>query len=147
MPMVALHEPIAKKIFLSPLRVTGATIRGVGYLTMGAAGVLHLIGDKVAIRRKEEDKFMPEAEYLDEMMTKEEAKKEKAKHKKWKKCFKKNNGAVKHEVSKNQEKDRETDFKVFNEKGEKTWKDLVEDDNASTAAGSLVDEKLEKEFV
>lgn len=51
---------------------------------------------------------------------------------------------------KEKEKDAEikgSDFKVFNEKGGKMWQeDRVEDDGSSTVAGSLVDEKVEKEF-
>ena len=36
------------------------------------------------------------------------------------------------------------EVKIFNEKGEKMWKD--EDDTASTTAGSIYDEKVAKEF-
>jgi hypothetical protein len=36
------------------------------------------------------------------------------------------------------------EIKIFNDNGEKVWKD--EDDTASTTAGSLYDEKTQKEF-
>jgi hypothetical protein len=38
----------------------------------------------------------------------------------------------------------EKEAKMFNEKGEKMWKD--DDDAASTSAGSICDEKTVKEF-
>ena len=51
------------------------------------------------------------------------------------------NGVVRYKITKK----KKDDFKIFNEKGEKMWKDL-EDDTSSSVAGSLVDEKIEKEF-
>lgn len=118
--MVILHEPIRKKILLSPLRATGATIRGVGHVTMGLGKGIQWVGDKISVRRSEKQKFMPEADWL-------KAEEEKKKRKEEKKSK------------------RECDFKIFNEKGEKTW-ESVENDTTSTVAPSLADEKVEKEF-
>jgi hypothetical protein len=142
MPMVALHEPVAKKILLSPLRVTGATIRGVGHITMGLGRRVHWVGDKVSIRRSEEQKYMPEADYLEAEEAKKKRKEEKDQRKR-NRCGR----STKVENNKvNAEKENKADgFRIFNEGGEKTWKDS-EDDTVSTVAASLVDEKVEKEF-
>lgn len=152
MPMVPLHEPAAKKVLLSPLRVTGATIRGVGHITMGLGKGVHWLGDKVSIRRTEEQRFMPEADWLDReaaLDKKKEEKKQMKKDKREVKAIVGTCGTTRYGANSSSEKVEEVrtraDFKIFNEKGEKTWKDL-EDDTASTVAASLVDEKLEKEF-
>jgi hypothetical protein len=141
MPMVALHEPTAKKVLLSPLRVTGATIRGVGYITMGIGRGVHWIGGKVSVRRSEKQKYMLEADWLEAEEVKHKAKEEKKKQKQQKK-EKKNCCAA---SIRTPAKVLGSDFNIFNEKGEKTWSD-AEDDTASTVATSMVDEKVEKEF-
>jgi hypothetical protein len=152
MPMVPLHEPVAKKVLLSPLRVTGATMRGVGHITVGLGKGVHWLGDKVSIRRTEEQKFMPEADWLDReaaLKKKKEEKKQMKKDKREVKPIGGTCGTTRYEANSSTGKVEQVctraDFKIFNEKGEKTWKDL-EDDTASTVAASLVDEKLEKEF-
>ncbi len=94
------------------------------------------MGDKISVRRSEKQKFMPEADWLKA----EEEKKKKEKEKKDQKDQKR----------RKEEKTlkSEGDFKVFNEKGEKTWKS-VEDDTttiSSSVAPSLADEKVVKEF-
>lgn len=150
--MIALHEPIAKKILLSPLRATGATIRGVGHMTMGIGKGVHWVGDKVSIRRSEDQKFIAEADWVEEVHGEERKKeRERANELKKKQYMQKffnrcnrNRGVVREEAV-TENKGKVSDFKIFNEKGEKTWKDS-EDDTASTVAASLVDEKIEKEF-
>jgi hypothetical protein len=141
MPMVVLHEPIAKKVLLSPLRVTGATIRGVGHATIGLGRGVHWIGNKISIRRSEKQKYMLEADWLEAEEAKHKAKEEKKTKQKQQKKEKKKNGCS----IKTPEKVVSPDFKIFNEKGQKTWSDS-EDDTASTVAASMVDEKVEKEF-
>ncbi len=148
MPMVALHEPIAKKILLSPLRATGATIRGVGHVTMGLGNGMHWVGEKVSIRRSEEQKYMREAEWEEreeETRKRTEASKRMKEEKKQRKVRARDNAVVRSEGSTKEKEKNDVDFKIFNEEGEKTWKD-VEDDVVSSVAGSLVDEKVEKEF-
>jgi hypothetical protein len=161
--MIALHEPIAKKILLSPLRATGATIRGVGHVTMGAGRAFHWVGDKVGMRRQETDKYIAEADYEAHMKKKTERterawkkmtmrttkKKQQKQRGEW--GGKEGGESVgddrigSHEVNKYEKE--ESDFKIFNEKGEKTW-NRGQDDGASTstATASLVDEKVEREF-
>lgn len=156
MPMVSLHEPTTKKLLLSPLRVTGATIRGVGHVTMGIGKGVHWVGNQVSVRRSEEQKYMPEVEWLE----KEALKKMKLQVKADQILMKKNNkddekSCVKHKsifaallvgkVDNKTDNAAVRDFKIFNEKGEKTWQDM-EDDTASTLAPSSMDEKVEKEF-
>lgn len=150
MPMVALHEPMAKKILLSPLRVTGATIRGVGHVTMGIGKGVHWVGNKVSFRRSEEQKYMPEVVWREKQALKVKKKKEEEEKKqvqKNKKCCAKRTSLM-GTLNTNMDTKKDnvaSDFKIFNEKGEKTWKDM-EDDTASTIAASSVDVKVEKEF-
>jgi hypothetical protein len=160
--MIALHEPIAKKILLSPLRATGATIRVVGHVTMGAGRAFHWVGDKVGMRRQETDKYIAEADYEAHMkketerterawkkMTMRTKKKQQKQRSKW--GGKEGGESVgddrigRHEVNKNEKE--ESEFKIFNEKGEKTWYPRQDDGaSTSTATASLVDEKVEREF-
>jgi hypothetical protein len=119
---------------------------------MGLGKGVHWLGDKVSIRRTEEQKFMPEADWLDReaaLKKKKEEKKQMKKDKREVKPIGGTCGTTRYEANSSTGKVEQVctraDFKIFNEKGEKTWKDL-EDDTASTVAASLVDEKLEKEF-
>ncbi|KAF7502191.1 hypothetical protein GJ744_006761 [Endocarpon pusillum] len=138
MPMVALQEPIGRKVLLSPLRATGATIRGVGHVTMGLGRGVHWFGDKISVRRSEKQKFIPEADWL-------KAEEEKKKRKDEKKTYASSRGSKGWMSARKEILNNEREFKIFNEKGEKTWKS-VEDDTTSSVAPSLVDEKVEKEF-
>lgn len=104
---------------------------------MGLGRGVHWIGNKVSIRRSEKQKYMPEPDWLEA----EEARKKRNEEKKQNK-EKKRGCRVR---TKTQEKSMDRDFKIFNDKGEKTWTGS-EDDTASTVAPSLVDEKMEKEF-
>ena len=146
MPMVALHEPILKKIALSPLRVTGATIRGFGHGMVGLGRGVHFVGDKVSIRRSEEQKYMPETDWLEVEAAKKQSREEKKRQKKMNKrgCVR-DDGVVRYEASTDtNEKTTDCDFKIFNEKGEKTW--IESEDDTASAVASTVDEKVEKEF-
>lgn len=151
MPMFARHESMGKKILLSPLRVTGATLRGASYLTMELGRGIYWIGDKASLRRTKGDRFVPESEYLEERRKKEEKAKKQA-AKRAKKNVKRNKAGVDCKPPTDQEKttySTESDFKVFNEKGEKTWRESADGDDGfstTTAAASLLDEKAEKEF-
>jgi hypothetical protein len=148
MPMVPLYEPIAKKILLSPLRATGATIRSVGHVAVGVGRGVHWLGEKVSVRRSEGDKYMTQGEWDEHIIKKKEAAVEKRQKRINKGGLMGNGGVVSHDVSVDDERDEEEqrdEFKIFNDKGEKTWSGS-EDDRASTVAPSLVDEKIEMEF-
>lgn len=154
MPMVVLHEPVGKKIMLSPFRATGATIRGVGNMTIAVGKGVHWIGDKVSMRRSEEQKYMPEAEWKQKealRKVKEERKSTEKKVKKGWAGFKAFKGAnTNTKTTERGSKRSSLNFTIFNEKGQKTWEDM-EDDSASTIAPSTVSvsvtgEKVEKEF-
>lgn len=155
MPIIPLYEPIAKKILLSPLRATGATIRGVGHVAVGLGRGVHWVGEKVSVRRSDEDKYISQADWEEDLIKTEEEALKKERQKKI------NTGrltecnevgsldASVHETGTEKDNHRAEDhdcgFKIFNEKGEKHWSG-PEDDQASTVAASLVDEKVEKEF-
>lgn len=154
--MVSLHEPTTKKLLLSPLRATGATIRGVGHVTMGIGKGVHWIGNQVSFRRSEEQQYMPEPDWLEQealkKMKQDKAdlvvkKKKKNKNKDDEKSCVKRGSTFASLCTRNVDTKNGNavvgDFKIFNEKGEKTWKDM-EDDTASTLAPSSVDEKVEK---
>lgn len=152
-PMFTTKEPVAKTILLSPLRVTGTTIRGVGQVTTSVGMGVQWIGEKVSMKRA----LVSEKDWQTQKEEKERRREDGLKKKLEKTEQKRNRrrswiGAIKvlNSRPKEKEKDAEikgSDFKVFNEKGGKMWQeDRVEDDGSSTVAGSLVDEKVEKEF-
>jgi hypothetical protein len=130
MPMVAIHESVTKKVLLSPFRVTGATIKGVGHMYHGVGEGMCWIGDKVSMRKAENERWVAEADWVKAKQVEAEIKK------KVSACHK---GITGPEVG-----EKRGDFQIFNEKGEKAWKDS--DDGASTVAESVMDEKIQKEF-
>lgn len=179
MPMVALHEPIGKKLLLSPLRATGATIAGVGHLTMAVGKGVTWVGDKIRVPRREEDRYIEEPEAVEVVRRWRAGKQEReAAGKKGGglgvrtrilrmvtghyvctgegKCCDRKDMPIPDEKKKVSAGEKklviEEDFKIFNEKGEKTWSKDVDVEVVSTAtttrADSLVvgDEKCVKEF-
>ncbi|KAI9792519.1 MAG: hypothetical protein M1816_002039 [Peltula sp. TS41687] len=119
MPMVQIKEKKRVKILKAPFRAV-ATVAQIGGWAIAEAGDgLMLIGDLLNMGHPD-GKWVSRAEY-------QEGKKAKAKMLEDLKA-----AAAKKEI------------KIFNEKGERFWKE--EDDEVSTTAGSLMDEKSENEF-
>lgn len=146
MPMIPMHEPLAKKIILSPLRATGATIRGVGHVAVGIGRGVHWVGEKVSVRRPEADKYVSEVEWKENLQRKTEEALRERQRKINKGRLTEKGGNLPHEASIEDDNRKERpDFKIFNEKGEKTWS-VSEDDQASTIAPSWMDEKIAKEL-
>ncbi|KIW13943.1 hypothetical protein PV08_06724 [Exophiala spinifera] len=125
MPMVKIKERKTVRVAKAPFRAAGYAVQGVGVAVSGVARGLEKIGEMSKMGKSAE--WVPEADVLDGKKVGWQAKqKELAKRVKMEKAAKK------------------VDYKVFNEKGEKTWKD--DDSVASTAKGSDAELVLEKEF-
>lgn len=149
-PMFVPHEPVAKTIALSPLRAAGTTIRGVGRVTMSMGMGMHWVGDKLTMRRPLESEEDRQEQGQEKARRRKEALMKKQerngpKHKSmgtWVRAIR----TAKHGANEKKAETKENDCKIFDEKSEKTWRDLADDDASSAVARSLLDEKVEKEF-
>lgn len=119
MPMVHVPEKKRVQIIKAPFRGIAVVVGGTGLAVKGVGKGLCWVGEKVHMGQS--GQWVAEAD-LD-------------KDRKAKNHTKKDAGAAAGEKK---------EVKIFNEKGEKVWKD--DDDTASTTAGSIYDEKAVKEF-
>jgi hypothetical protein len=63
MPMTVSHESTRQKILLSPLRITGSTISMLGSLTMGVGKAIDWLGNKIAVRAADVDRYVHTTDY------------------------------------------------------------------------------------
>jgi hypothetical protein len=119
MPMVHVKEKKRIQLIKAPFRGVAAVVGGTGLAIKGVGKGLCWVGEKV--RMGQSGQWVAEADLDKDGKIKGKAKKDNGV-----------TGAEKKEV------------KIFNEKGEKMWRD--DDDSASTTAGSIYDEKAVKEF-
>lgn len=123
--MVKIKERKRVRVAKAPFRAVGYAVQGVGVAVSGVARGLEKIGEMGKMGKSAE--WVPEADVLDGKKVGWEAKqKELDKRVKMGRAEKK------------------IEYKVFNEKGEKAWKD--DDSVASTTKGSDTEVVLEKEF-
>jgi hypothetical protein len=119
MPMVHFKEKKRIQIVKAPFRGVAAVVGGAGVAVKGVGQGLCWIGEKVSMGKS--GQWVAEADLDKDGKIKGTGKK---------------GGVANREVKK--------EMKIFNEKGEKMWKD--DDDTASTTGGSIYDEKAVKEF-
>jgi hypothetical protein len=119
MPMVHIKEKKRIQVVKAPFRGVAAVIGGTGLAIKGVGKGLCWVSEKVQMGKSGE--WVAEADLDKDGKIKGNGKKD---------CGV--TGTEKKEI------------KIFNEKGEKTWKD--DDDTASTTAGSIYDEKTVKVF-
>ena len=127
MPMVELKEKKRLRVAKAPFRIIGFAISGVGTAVRGGGHGVAKLGDAAKLGKSSE--WVPEADVKDGKKVDWSAKWEKERKDKLVK------------IEKNEKKSAGP--KVFNEKGEKLWKD--DDSIASTTMGEEVSEKV-REF-
>jgi hypothetical protein len=119
MPMVHVKEKKRIQVIKAPFRGVAAVVGGAGLAVKGIGKGLCWVGEKAHMGQSGQG--VAEADLDKDGKVKSKGKKDTGVA-----------GRKKREV------------KIFNEKGEKMWKD--DDDTASTTAGSIYDEKAVKEF-
>jgi hypothetical protein len=119
MPMVHIKERKRIQVVKAPFRGVAAVVGGAGLAIKGVGKGLCWVSEKVHMGPS--GQWVAEADLDKDGKVRQKAKKDTDVA-----------GPEKKEV------------KIFNEKGEKVWKD--DDDTASTSAGSIYDEKAVKEF-
>lgn len=117
MAKVHVKEKKRVKLFKAPVRGVAGLIQGIGLVTSGVGEGLMWVGGKLKMGSAD-GKWVAEADIGKDARVKA------------KKVEDGMSTAVKKE------------FKIFNEKGERMWKE--EDDDASTTAGSVTDEKVKE---
>lgn len=128
MPMVEVKERKRVRIAKAPFRGIGLAISGVGLTVRAVGHGVAKLGS--AIKMGPSSQWVPEADIVDGKVTD------------WAKVWNDEKEQIKLKVE-SQIGKKHAPVKVFNEKGEKLWKD--DDSIASTQAGS--DGIKEKEFV
>lgn len=123
--MVKIKERKRVRVAKAPFRAVGYAVQGVGVAVSGVARGLEKIGEMGKMGKSAE--WVPEADVLDGKKVGWEAKQKEL------------DKRVKMERA-----EKKIEYKVFNEKGEKAWKD--DDSVASTTKGSDTEVVLEKEF-
>jgi hypothetical protein len=119
MPMVHIKEKKRVQIIKAPFRGVAAVVGGAGAAVKGVGQGLCWIGEKASMGKS--GQWVAEADLDKDGKIKGKGKKDR--------------------VATGEEK---KEVKIFNEKGEKMWKD--DDDTASTTTGSIYDEKVVREF-
>ncbi len=130
MPSVLVSESLSIRILKSPFRLTGSVISGSGTVIKAVGYGVGKLGKKIALGKGRE--WVPEADVV------------------WNgkgKAVRKGSGAggaaakTVGEAGKGEEK---RNVKVFDDEGKKVWGEKWDlcDDDVSTEAGSLLDEKL-----
>ena len=118
MPMVRIKEKKRVQVIKAPFRGVAAVVGGAGLAIKGVGKGLCWVSEKVHMGQS--GQWVAEADFDKDGKIKVKGKDDESVDGKKKRV------------------------KIFNEKGEKMWKD--DDDNASTTAGSIYDEKTAKEF-
>lgn len=119
MPLVHVTEKKRIQVVKAPFRGVAVVVGGAGLAVKGVGKGLCWVGEKVHMGQRGE--WVAEADLDKDGKIKGTGKKDSA-------------------VAAGEKRE----VKIFNEKGEKMWKD--DDDTASTTAGSIYDEKAIKEF-
>jgi len=124
MPMIEFKEGKSVLVAKAPFRCAAAVIGGAGFVIRSVGNGLSAVATKV--KMGESSVWVPEADVAD-----------------YKKMAGRSSSLRRQKV-KAVEGTTKTEIKIFNEKGEKVWKD--DDSVASTTAGSIWNEKTGKEF-
>ena len=126
MPMVHIKEKKRVQVIKAPFRGVAAVVGGAGMAIKGVGKGLCWVGEKAHMGRS--GQWVAEADLDKDGKIKRQA-------------------AKKNDQSVGSGGEKKGVTSIFNEKGQLMWKDApINDDNTSTAAGSIYDEKVVKEF-